>query len=366
MDYALILSVAILLAAPLLAQLVGNMPSLKGGLDGFVLITVLGLITITLLPEALSQGGLLGLLIAGFGFVLPWVAERLFHKSEEMTHRVLMFVSAIALIVHAASDGAILAFANQSDQGNFIAAGVVLHRIGVAVAVWWLLRPILTTIGGISVMAALGIMTIVGYLIVIFAGEWYNVPLIGYWQAFAAGSLFHIVMHPLDDNHNAAPVARTLLAHRIGTAFGILFIMSLIASHYLQHVPLELSTVQQHHGEHHDVDMMASIGKLLAPIMLLLIGGIGAYVRIHTGTMSRAYKALQHITPWTLMIWLLGGLAAEIMPSLLPEPQSGEILLFIWLAIIAVIMVHTGARAFFSVLMPALHSHSHHHSHSGH
>ena len=197
LDYALILSVAVLLAAPLLAKLVSRAPALKSGLDGFVLVTVIALITTTLLPEALSHGGMWGLAIAVIGFLLPWLAEALFHRAEEITHRLIMLVAALALIVHAASDGAILAFAKDADGGAFIASGVVLHRVGVAIAVWWLLRPVLTTVGGIAVLVSLGAMTVIGYLMVLFAGEWYNIPLIGYWQAFAAGSLFHVVMHPL-------------------------------------------------------------------------------------------------------------------------------------------------------------------------
>ncbi len=364
MDFALIISVLVLIAAPLLARLVNKVPSLKGGLDGFVLITVLGLITITLLPEALSHGGLIGLIIAVIGFVLPWVAELMFHKSEEITHRVLMFIAALALIVHAASDGAILAFAKDAQNGGFLATGVVLHRVGVAVAVWWLLRPVLTTVGGIAVLLALGAMTVVGYLMVLFAGEWYDVPLVGYWQAFAAGSLFHIVMHPLED-HNAAPNPGTSGAHRIGTALGVIFVISLIGSHYFQHAPGPLMDMPMH-GEHHDVDMMAAVGRLIAPVMILFLGGIAIYIRLQKGTFASAYKTIQTVTPWTLVIWLAVGILSELMPNLLPAPEHGSIMLGIWLIVVTVILVHTGARTFFGQLMPRINLHNHSHSHSHH
>lgn len=360
MDYALILSVLLLLAAPLLARVVGHTPALKGGLDGFVLVTVIALITTTLLPEALNHAGFAGLVIAGIGFMLPWLAEALFHRAEEITHRVIMLVAALALVVHAASDGAILAFAKDIDGGNFLATGVILHRIGVAIAVWWLLRPVLTTIGGLAVLAALGVMTVVGYLMVLFAGEWYNVPLIGYWQAFAAGSLFHVVMHPLED-HNTAPTAKTMVAHRIGTAFGVLFIVSLISAHYGQHTP-DVAPIEAH-GVHHDVDMIAAIGRLIAPVLLLIFAAAVAYGRLSDGKMASAYKSLQAVTPWTLVVWLGAAVLAVLSPDLLPVPEQGDMLLGIWLVITAAVLIHTGARSFFSVLMPKFIAHKHHHPH---
>lgn len=361
MDYALILSVLVLIAAPLLARLVAHLPAIKAGLDGFVLLTVIGLITITLLPEALSHGGFLALIIAILGFTLPWIAELLFHKSEEMTHRVLMLIAALALVVHAASDGALLAFANTSEGGSFLAAGIILHRIGVAIAVWWLLRPVLTTLGGIAVLGALGVMTVVGYLMVYFAGEWYNVPLSGYWQAFAAGSLFHVVMHPLED-HDTAPAPNNILAHRVGTAFGILFVISLIGAHYLQHAPIS-EIPASIHGEHHDVDAIAAVGRLIAPLALLAIIGAAAYGRLKKDGLTSAYKAVQLIMPWTLAIWLGVSILMELIPSLMPAPRDGNITLAIWLILMCGVIVHSGARSFFAVLLPRFTTHKHSHSH---
>lgn len=362
MDYALLLSVLVLVAAPLLARLVKRMPAFKAGLDGFVLLTVVGLITITLLPEALNHGGLLGLTIAVIGFTLPWIAEFLFHKSEEMTHRVLMLVAALALVVHATTDGAMLAFANSTNDGAFLATGVILHRIGVAVAVWWLLRPVLTTAGGIAVLAALGVMTVVGYLMVIFAGEWYDVPLVGYWQAFAAGSLFHVVMHPLED-HDTSPNSGTLRAHRVGTVFGILFVAALISAHYLQHATGPLDPMPAH-GDHHGIDLIVAVGRLLAPIALLAMIAAAAYGRLQKEGLKSAYKALQFITPWTLAIWLGAAIMAELYPSLMPAPHGGVLLFGIWLIAVSAILVQTGARSFFAVLMPSISKHKHSHSHS--
>ncbi len=359
MELALILSVLVLLAAPLLARLVSKAPALKGGLDGFVLVTVLGLILLTLLPESLSHGGPVALLVAIVGFSLPWIAEFLFHKAEEMTHRVVMLVATLALVVHAASDGAILAFADESASGSFVAIGIVLHRIGIGFAVWWLLRPILTTWGGVAVLVALGVMTIVGYVSVVVAGQWYGFPLIGYWQAFAAGSLLHVVLHPLED-HDTKPVKGATLAHRTGTGAGIVFLVALVGSHYLHHAPSPVEMVHAHEL-HHVLDLIFMIGRLIAPLLLLILAGAAILKRIYGGNLPEIYALLQRVAPWSLASWLVVALLAELVHAELPAPLGGHLMFGIWLISICSILVHTGARAFFSVLMPRFGRHRHSH-----
>ncbi len=360
MTFVVILSALVLLAAPLLARVVQRVPSLKGGIDGFVLITVLGLIILTLLPEALQHGGLWGLGIAFVGFILPWASEFLFHKTEEITHRVVMLVATLALIIHAASDGVVLAYARDSVHGSFVATGILLHRVGVAIAVWWLLRPILTTVGGFAVLAAMAVMTMVAYFMVLFAGEWYNVPLAGYWQAFAAGSLLHVVMHPVGD-HDPAPNASTAVSHRIGTACGILFVIALIGSHYYDHSPMIVNEAAHTHNLQHLIDLMALSGSLVAPIALLLIAGFGIYGKMNANW-ACAYKRLQYIVPWTMVLWIVTALFAMLWPEMLPIPGVVTILFVIWMAIMVPVMVHTGARAFFSTIFPTSmvrHNHVH-------
>lgn len=364
MTVIVILSALILLAAPLLARVVQRVPSLKGGIDGFVLITVLGLILLTLLPEALEYGGLLALGIAFLGFILPWASEFLFHKTEEITHRIVMLIATLALVIHTASDGAILAYARDSVHGSFVATGILLHRIGVAIAVWWLMRPILTTVGGIAVLAAMAAMTLVGYFMVLFAGEWYDIPLAGYWQAFAAGSLLHVVLHPVGD-HEHAPSPSTAPSHRIGTAFGILFVTALIASHYYDHGPLAGEELTHAHHLQHLIDLMALTGSLIAPIALLMILGSLVYGKMNA-TWAAAYKRTQQIMPWTMVLWMVAALAAMLWPNLLPLPMEVTLLFILWLMILAPVIIHMGARAFIGAIFPAALARGHSHVHGGH
>ena len=365
MDITLILSILILLVAPFLARLASRAPRLKMGFDGFVMIVVLGLITLTLLPEALAHGGIIALTVAIAGFVMPWIAEKLFHKTEEMTHRILLVIASLALIIHAASDGAILAFAGDDLNGYFLAAGILLHRFGVAISVWWLLRPVLSSTGGYIVLASLGVMTLIGYFLAAFAGDWYNIPLAGYWQAFAAGSLLHVVMHPIDDEHESevSVSERTLLPQQLGTALGILFIIALIIAHYLHHAPVSDHIGHDHSNSQHTIDMMVASGLLIGPILILMLLVAAAIARSYGDNWRDAVSGLEKVAPWSVLVWLAVSSFMVIWPDTLPIFDKGYVIFFIWLVIVAGIAINMGARAFFKPLLPRWLSQHHSHSH---
>ncbi|UTW55375.1 hypothetical protein [Kordiimonas sp. SCSIO 12610] len=366
MDITLILSLLILLVAPLLARLASRAPRLKVGFDGFVMIIVLGLITLTLLPEALAHGGLLALFIAVSGFIMPWIAEKLFHKTEEMTHRILLVIASFALVIHAASDGAILAFASDDLNGYFLAAGILLHRFGVAISVWWLLRPVLSSAGGYVVLISLGVMTLIGYFLAAFAGDWYNIPLAGYWQAFAAGSLLHVVMHPIGEDQHTKDVTtetQTNLPQQLGTAIGVLFIIALIIAHYLHHTPVTAPQGHDHTSGRHAIDMMMASGLLIGPILILMLLTSAAIARSKGTSWRNAIEGAERAAPWSLLSWLIVSCFTAIWPDILPMTEKGHVIFFSWLAIVTLITINMGARAFFRPLLPKWLVHQHSHSH---
>ncbi|MFC3052267.1 ZIP family metal transporter [Kordiimonas pumila] len=366
MDIVLIVSVLIILTAPVLSRFFKDSQRIKSGLDGFVLVAVIGLITLNLLPEALQYGGIPSFLIAVTGFILPYLAEIIFHKSEEMTHRVIILISVLAVVVHAASDGAILAFAHSANSGSFIATGVLLHRMGEAITIWWLLRPIFSVRSGLAILAALAAMTIIGYYIVLFAQDWYNLPLVGYWQAFAAGSLFHIVMHPIaghEHSHTGKPVTQ---AHRLGTALGVVFVFLLVGSYYLQHLHESATIIAETETMrlHHEMGYLGRAALIAAPLNLLFLITYLLYQRLRAKKTEDLYASLQRATPWTLVIWLAFTIKMALFPMYeFPIIGGGMVAFYLWLGIMCCILVHSGARNFFSVLMPSINTHKHNHSH---
>ena len=355
----LIISVIVLLCAPFLARYLRTQPTLKAGLDSFVLMTVIGLVVLTLLPEALEQGGVIALGLALVGFFLPWLSEILFHNAEKTTHRVALIVACLALVVHAGSDGAILAFAGASGDGEFIQLGIVIHRIGVAVTVWWLLRQVLSGFIGFLFLGALGLTTLLGYFFVTLVSDVYALPVFGYWGAFAAGSLLHIVMHPVESDKDSASKIQNLTGSRVGTVTGIAFLVALIATHYLQHTPMDTETVQHFHN--HSVDMLLHAGTFLSPILILIVAGIFIFTRYRTGSWKAARVYGRICVPWTVFGWLSLTLVTGFFPELVPTGHGSISLFLVWFLMVLMVLIQMGARAFVTVIMSHVQTHRHAH-----
>ncbi len=357
-DFALILSVVVLLAAPLLSKLLAGRQVVQAGMDGFVMVSIIGLVCMNLLPEALFAGGSITMLVALLGLFLPWIAEFIVHKSEAMMHRALILIAVFALILHAASDGAILAAVDSTPSGDFVAAGIIIHRVGVGLAVWWLLSPILQSTMSYILLGALGVMTIIGYLLFDLAVSWYGLPLIGYWQAFAAGSLLHVILHPVGE-HAAPGGTASRNAHRIGTAIGTAFVATVVVTHFASHTDGAAAV----HMNNHVADMLYDMGVAGAlPLLgILLIAGLVGYLRHNS--MQAMMDHIKALLPWSVLLWLMltyGAMLQWYSLALFSENMP-EIFFWLWAVIIGYGLFKIGAREFFAPLLPArLTSHDHH------
>jgi len=367
LDYALVFSVLILLAAPLLSRLLAARPFVQAGMDGFVMVAILGLVSLNLLPEALAAGGVVAGLMALVGLLLPWIAELVVHKSEAMMHRALILVAAFALVLHAASDGAILAASKSLASGDMIAAGVLIHRIGVGLAVWWLLTPMLRAGTSYVILSALAVMTVVGYLLFDLAINWYGLPLIGYWQAFAAGSLLHVVLHPVGEQAMRQS-SKSARAHRIGTGLGVLFVIVAVVTHFASHP--DTDTVGAPFGNSvADMLYTSGVGGGLVLLLPLLLAAFAGYIKSKSTVGGWHY--CRGLMPWTVLLWLvmtysamLGLISFQNLAGMMPV-----FLFWVWAFIIVAGLILLGARIFFTPLVPArLRKHTHDHSnlHSAH
>lgn len=371
---ALILSMMAVLAAPLLARLTDGRPAYRAGLDGFVIVVVFGLIFLTLLPEALAHGGLAAFLVAALGFALPWLAELMLHHAEAKAHRAFLAIAFIAILLHEASDGAILALAAGHEGAAFVATGIVVHRIGVAVALWWLFRPFLSQRSGYLMLATLAAVSGLGYGAATIALDWHAIPIVGYWQAFAAGSLLHIVLHPLEED--PATERETRRGQQAGTLAGVLLLMAFALSHMMHSGHDHVAGVESHANA---IDLMATTGHTLAPLLLgLVLSGIAfGYVRHRHKRLEGCRDGLDLAAPWSLLLWLAVTVIALLRPGWFPEPPAGTVridfTLILWSILTLASFLRMGARRFVGTLMPRtpfarLHAHHTvgHHHHHGH
>lgn len=203
MNHALLFaSMAGLGTGPLVARAAKARPQMLAFIDGFVLVTIGGLVLLDVIPHALEYRDLWAGLFMLVGFTLPNLAERLFRFGVQQTHTAVLLVALVGVAIHSALDGSALA-QSAANPASLIGYGVVLHQLPVSLMVWWVLsdRPRGVTWFVLCLMAA---TTVVGYFAepTIFAvlpdhaGVWF--------EAVVGGSLLHVIAHPAhshDDEH---------------------------------------------------------------------------------------------------------------------------------------------------------------------
>jgi uncharacterized protein len=250
---------AALALGPLLVTMARPRPRILALVDGFVLVSIGGLVLLDVLPHAVLNRDLWTFAFMLAGFALPAVAEKAFHYGVEQTHAVVISLALIGLAIHSMLDGSAIA-QSATAPSNHLAIGVLLHQIPVSMMIWWVLadRPQRSYL----VLAGMAIMTVIGYQLepAVFAmlperaGAWF--------EGLVAGSLLHVVAHPAhehrhgeghahdhghthrhdhdhdhvhahDHAHDHAPTAespRTRGANGVGALLGVALLAALLAT----------------------------------------------------------------------------------------------------------------------------------------
>jgi len=205
-------------------------------LDGFILVTIAGLVLFYILPESILYGGLWSILFALIGIFGPTMMERVYHRAAHQTHTAALFLGLAGICLHALVDGTALVSARQGE--DLLPLAVVLHRLPVGLTIWWLLRPSFGFRTAAGVLILVSLMTLVGF----FFGPLLTAGLssrgIAWFQALVAGSLFHVVLHqPHRDREvcgcHTNHVSRDHWYEGSGALLGIALLFFLIGGHLL-------------------------------------------------------------------------------------------------------------------------------------
>ncbi|MGB1556809.1 MAG: permease [Oceanococcaceae bacterium] len=232
---------------------------LRDGVDGFIFVSIAGLVLVDIFPHLFEDLGWWAPLLMALGLWGPdWIEHR-FRAAARSTHLIVVLVAACGLVVHTAADGAVL---GDLEQGG-LSLAVVLHRLPVAMAVWWLLRPSWGKQGALLLLAAMAMGTVAGFA----AGRVWLVDthMTAVVEALVAGSILHVVFNRLHLNPAlpAGPVVPS--AEGWGNLLGLAFLLVVYGT------SLELPAGMQAIG-----NQLYSLALVAAPAVLLgyLLAGV--------------------------------------------------------------------------------------------
>ena len=220
MTAPLLLSLFTLLAGPLLFRLSRGSKMALASLDGLVRVAVGGLLLLHVLPQAWAEAGLLAFPALLFGIFLPGLLDRSLHDHQGQARRAETALALLGLGLHAFLDGAALT------SSSVLASAIILHRLPVGLAVWWLVqpafgnRPALYSLLGMATLTTIGAWT--GQSLLASAPP----EALGFFQALMAGALLHVVIgHPRQlDQEVTASAERALSA--LGGLTGVAILLA--------------------------------------------------------------------------------------------------------------------------------------------
>jgi len=190
----LISSLVALLLGPLLFQALSKSRQAISFLEGFIFVSITGLVLGAVTLDIDGAAGVWVILALLVGFLGPSLLERLLSRSAKNVHLLTLFLSVFGLVLHAALDGVALLL-TELKPDNPLPYAVVLHRLPVALTLWWLIVPSFGRKVGWGTIILMCLATLLGF----FSGEdlMYGeriqgvIPII---EALVAGALLHVVV----------------------------------------------------------------------------------------------------------------------------------------------------------------------------
>ncbi|QFU25009.1 metal transporter [Shewanella eurypsychrophilus] len=308
----LLASCIALLLGPLFYRFLSTENGLRKGLDGFIFVSLGGLVLLHILPELLEHGGFLAIIFVIVGMWGPTASEKLFHRYSEVTHKFTLFLGVAGLLLHTITDGGAMVLAQQDNTSILLALGIILHRLPVGLAIWWLVKPQVGSRWAMAVLAAMMILTGAGY----FAGEQMLTQLsldnTVYLQAFVTGSILHVVLHQ-PHAHDSSSNSNTVHPEKyeyhagIGSLLGIGLLCVLLM--------MDSGGGHEHHHHDHSTEQLLDWMLTLAPVLLLSYAVAGLRFKLGLSPQSKhlGKRWLQRLAgPEALIItaFLLGPLVA--------------------------------------------------------
>ncbi|MEE3234197.1 MAG: permease [Candidatus Latescibacterota bacterium] len=233
--HVLILSLLMLAVGPIMHQMARNIGRMLAVLDGFVFVSISGMVLLHIVPETYEVSGWFAILALMLGLFGPGFIEHRLHSFAKPAHTLALLLALLGISLHAFTDGLALGHVHAIEEHievHMLPMAVVLHRLPVGLMVWFLLRPVYGLNVAWITLLVIGISTILGFTL----GEASIGALAsdsrGIFQALVAGTLLHVVIHrsyPVAQNETTGKMQRWDAG--MGALLGILFLYVILEDH---------------------------------------------------------------------------------------------------------------------------------------
>jgi hypothetical protein len=188
----LLATLAALASGPLWYLLARRRPALLSFLDGFVLVSISGLVLLEVLPEAFGEGGAWSLGFVALGLFGPTALEHGLARARRGAHLLALGLAIVGLVLHSLGDGAAL-IAEAAHTHGALGLAIAIHSVPVGLVVWWLLYPVFGAWLPALALVAMGMGTVIGYLFGVTVAGLLGAQGWAWFQALIAGSILHVI-----------------------------------------------------------------------------------------------------------------------------------------------------------------------------
>lgn len=189
----LTLTLLALASGPLLYLYARTRLGLLAYLDGFMLVSIAGLVLLEAVPGTFSAGGAWSALFLLLGLLGPSVLEQGLSRAQRSAHLLALLLAVLGLIVHSVGDGVVLSQGGEEHALYALPLAVAVHSVPVGLAVWWLLYPVFGVAPPLAAIIGMVAGTLAGFAYGPELGAELGSAGWAWFQALVAGSILHVV-----------------------------------------------------------------------------------------------------------------------------------------------------------------------------
>lgn len=162
-------------------------------LNGFICVSITGISLLHLFEIITYENIIYIIVVFTLGIFGPNYLEKVFSNFNRHIHKAVLGFSLFAFAVHVFLEGIYLHHSEELTH-DLLAMGVLIHRIPVGIALWWIIRPIFGKKAAIASLVIISSISILGSITPVDLHHHETHLWIDLLKAFLAGSILHVVL----------------------------------------------------------------------------------------------------------------------------------------------------------------------------